>query len=541
MVERVGDVDSDGMPDFAVGAPFSDEVVNFGVPIFVADAGAVSVYSGTTGQLIWKAVGPIGGNTEFGAAIAAAGDVNLDGHDDVLVGLPASNGLALQSGTVKLLSGADGSVLRTYFGSQTGERYGAALCAGHMDTDYSSPEAAIGAPHHDMGGTSAGLGQEGRIEVVDLWSGAVKIDLVGHWLQWPGDFGFNEFYRGGFGTQVAYVGDRDSDGYGSLVVSAPFTEFIEHGPGGTTSHALAGLVQLFEPLNPATNVYSGHAYTGAASDLLGLHLEALPDDFNGDGKTDWLTYAQGSNTLRLYHDSAVPAVTMVNPCFEGLRSVASVGDLNLDGTPDLAVGVPGLGSSVGRVCLVSGNSGSVLKTLLGSNAAARYGTSVAGADMDGDGSAELWIGAPYDDTAHTNAGAVYVRTESSCFISASWYNYGSALAGTLGAPTLTLFSDPVQGTHVGVHIGSVTTFQTQALLLIGETSASIPIFGGVVAVMPFEASFLTLPINGSNVALWIPEQPAYCGATFYLQALQRNPDTPAGWAISSAVQLTVGS
>ena len=166
VVERIGDVNSDGVRDFAVGAPLSDEIILLGtLEIPVDNAGAVTVYSGVDGTLLWKVTGSISGNTGFGSAIADAGDVDFDGRDDVLVGIPEANGLSVGSGKVELRSGFDGFWIRTFFGSQTDERYGESLAVGHLDGDPSSLEAAIGAPHHDMDDSTGGPLQEGRVEL----------------------------------------------------------------------------------------------------------------------------------------------------------------------------------------------------------------------------------------------------------------------------------------------------------------------------------------------------------------------------------------
>lgn len=176
VVELIGDVNADGNRDVAVGAPYSDETIDLGFPLFVENTGSVSVYSGSTGEFLRKKQGPITSGTEFGQAICDAGDGDGDGIDDVLVGSPAANGFAPGSGKVQLLSGVDGTLMQTYFGSQTDERYGSALCAGHMDPDMTSAEAAIGAPYHDDD-SAGGWAQEGRVEIVELLTGDVLKEL----------------------------------------------------------------------------------------------------------------------------------------------------------------------------------------------------------------------------------------------------------------------------------------------------------------------------------------------------------------------------
>jgi len=99
-------------------------------------------------------------------------------------------------------------------------------------------------------------------------------------------------------------------------------------------------------------------------------------------------------------------------------SVAGVGDINGDGTPDWAVGQPGSdlnGPDSGRVIVITGNGPpySVLRVLLGANGT-RFGTAVAGiGDYDGDGTPDVMVGAPlYDKLGGGDAGQVTVWSGS---------------------------------------------------------------------------------------------------------------------------------
>jgi hypothetical protein len=78
-VSGAGDVNNDGYDDLIVGAPRSD--------VGGTDAGQAYVYSGQTGAILWTFTGEASGD-EFGYSVSAAGDVNNDGYDDVIVGAP---------------------------------------------------------------------------------------------------------------------------------------------------------------------------------------------------------------------------------------------------------------------------------------------------------------------------------------------------------------------------------------------------------------------------------------------------------------------
>jgi hypothetical protein len=78
-VSGAGDVNKDGYPDFIVGG---DEIGKIGF---------ATVFSGKDGQVLLNLRG-IDTNDTFGRAVGAAGDVNKDGYDDVIVGAPEDCG-----------------------------------------------------------------------------------------------------------------------------------------------------------------------------------------------------------------------------------------------------------------------------------------------------------------------------------------------------------------------------------------------------------------------------------------------------------------
>src|SRR5688572_28642557 len=81
VVGSAGDLDADGFPDFAVGAPEDDSSAG--------DAGLVRVFSGFDGALLFARSGTAFGE-RFGAALAPAGDTDADGHADLGVGAPGA-------------------------------------------------------------------------------------------------------------------------------------------------------------------------------------------------------------------------------------------------------------------------------------------------------------------------------------------------------------------------------------------------------------------------------------------------------------------
>lgn len=109
-------------------------------------------------------------------------------------------------------------------------------------------------------------------------------------------------------------------------------------------------------------------------------------------------------------------------------AIETIGDINGDGQPELAVGmpsvatlaslemrVPPLRNEVTLVSLGSGTSTTLITLYGDASAADAFGRTLAwGGDFDGDGAADLAVGAPRSSAAGTLAGAVHV------FSGANW-------------------------------------------------------------------------------------------------------------------------
>lgn len=92
-VANAGDIDDDGVPEFAVGAYNDSTAAQW--------AGAVFVYSGMTGQILHSGYGTAP-NENIGFSIASAGDFLGIGRDVVAVGAPHSSPNGMVSGSVSV-------------------------------------------------------------------------------------------------------------------------------------------------------------------------------------------------------------------------------------------------------------------------------------------------------------------------------------------------------------------------------------------------------------------------------------------------------
>ena len=323
-VSAAGDIDGDGTPDVAVGAPDVR-----------SRTGAVYLYSGRNGALIRRLDGAAAGG-EFGFAPAPIPDTNADGRPDLLVGAPGANS---GTGAAYVLSGRDGSVLRTMTGRNAAERFGSAVNALRDINGDGKAEILVGAMDRPPSARGGG----------DVISGAGDQRL----FEIPGDASSHDL---GW-AYISDAGDVDADGKTDILAA-------DFGYDGAVPGQFAGKAWVYS----GADFHLLHAWDGTPQSGLGECRAA--GDVNGDGYGDLLiaayndpSHAQNGGRFSVYsgRDGAeLLRLTCNVPGDQFGVDVAAMGDVNGDGFADFAVSAPGAdgtaGPNQGAIYIVSGAS-----------------------------------------------------------------------------------------------------------------------------------------------------------------------------------------
>jgi hypothetical protein len=377
-------------------APAGDVNADGHPDVIVGAPGAdtAKVYSGANGSVLYAKSGTSTGDS-FGFAVAGVGDVDDDGYDDFAVG-------AQKGDYVRVYSGQDGSILRAFTGVAGGDEFGYSVAGvGDLSGD-GMAEVAVGAPlAYDVSGN-----QVGTVTIFASEDGSVIHTFYG------------DAYYDCLGDSVSSAGDADGDGTPDIVAGASW---------GTSSdgQTYPGFARIYSGTDGST-IYTW--YGPSDSSLFGFSVAAA-GDLDGDGADDIVVGApldDGTGTTDCGSAWLLTGFGDMLAYAEGDAdydqfgySVAAGGDIDGDGSGDSIVGANLAYDSnqyvTGIVRAFSGADGSELWTLEGPNDQMYFGESVAFAgDWNGDGLADIIIGAPGNDVgALTDAGSAYVYVSPS--------------------------------------------------------------------------------------------------------------------------------
>ncbi len=378
-----GDVNGDGYSDVIVGA-------------FLYLGG-----SAEKSPVNWPIDGEAGAEDFENSPVSAAGDVNGDGYSDLIVGPPEDAVLRLGSA-----AGISTPIDWNPPSDEDSEEFGSwAATAGDVDGDGCS-DVIVGAPYFDRDGEET---YEGRASVY-LGSGPDSAEGEGlsNSPAWTVEGQGDEW----LGTSVAAAGDVNGDGYGDVIVGAPYFEDV---PGCWDDYGTIASCACSDSV--CRDVICGE-YADCCDDWDSSCNEAAsvepacaagcgvggPGDCCTDDEEE-PTY-EGRAAVYLGSASGLSTTAAWNVEGKGYdtlgTSVATAGDVNGDGYSDVIVGAPGFDNAeieMGRAHVyhgsASGLSASAAWTVEGEEAYEEFGSVVATAgDVNGDGYSDVIVGTP---------------------------------------------------------------------------------------------------------------------------------------------------
>jgi FG-GAP-like repeat/FG-GAP repeat len=383
------DLNGDGRPDVAVGAPGSDEV-----RVYLGGADQVA----SVASVVLRPASALRGY--YGGSVSSAGDVNGDGYADLVVGAYNANASA---GAAFVYLGRAG------FGDGPGDReapivlvgagvagdlFGKSVAnAGDVDGDgYGDVVVGADGTRRDQGAVYVFRGGPEGVSPTD----SVALGGVGS----------------GLGISVASAGDVDGDGFGDVIAGADVTL---RGPAG------------------AAGMNYGYAVSSAG-------------DVNGDGCADvivgaWLAAGGGGAFVYLGGTTRItagqgpsPALPPPSGALRHGRSVAGVGDVDGDGYGDVLVGADNTNVMAGRAYLYRGGAAGLsaaVATTLDGTAGSQLGRAVAGVgDVNRDGRGDVLVGADNGDRALLFFGAAggLSTTPATTLTGAAGTDFGTSVA-----------------------------------------------------------------------------------------------------------------
>lgn len=430
-VTRLGDLDGNGLADLAIGAPFDDGPGSDQGSVWIAFLEPAPAH----GPALRRAPGALGTRTTSappstllklsnesggiptplhahsyaGSAVAAIGDLDDDGNQDLALGTPGmDNGTTLEAGGFRILFldehgtvGSESLVTATQFATAFDfGRFAWSLAAlGDHDGD-GVEDLAVACPEANFVWIAL-MNIDGSLASSVRISDALPEPFLGN------------IYNS-YGSGLADIGDIDGDGVDDLALLDA---------GGLEFENSNVLFVVFLNANGTVKSFVQHAFGTGGTYYRPISCASI-GDLNGNGRNEVAVGESAEDLVRVFFLNANGTI-QVQRQIPGLSStkfgaaLAGAGDLDADGIEDLVVGAPETAGFRGAYWILHLNANGTLKSSVqfqGPRGQAGYldagdefGTALAFlGDHDGDNVPSLVIGARGDDDLNTDSGAAWI-------------------------------------------------------------------------------------------------------------------------------------
>jgi hypothetical protein len=351
------------------------------------------------------------GGTAFGASVASAGDVNGDGYADIIVGAPYYNNGQDREGRAYVYHGSSSGIKSspawTFESNLTECEIGWSVAsAGDVNGD-GFDDVLVGSEFCSP--TPATDNREGRVY---LFSGsAAGLSTTSAWMI-EGSTADESL-----GWSIASAGDVNNDGYGDVIVGAPWASYPEghEGRAYVFYGSASGLAEVADWIAESNVAWSDYGVSVASAGdvnndgyddvIIGHENMSNPEDIEGRAYV-YLGSSTGLSMMPVWKYENNHAGTTLG------ESVARAGDVNGDGFSDVIVGGfrysnPDVREGISYLFLGSASGPSLTPDWQNESdqAYAEYGQSVASAgDVNQDGFDDMFVGAPWYSQGENHEG-----------------------------------------------------------------------------------------------------------------------------------------